>query len=263
MVLEFKDVPGEVDALRGTGIFDIKYTHVTGHGTRRGVEMSGKLQAPRLAIASGTVPFSGEHQLYTYFFCAYHVSVSEYPDARENNNWRFYVNYLGYGSRPSWTMESSIKSLEWLESEKIRIRDESYCFVDFQDPDRRTRLLIKIDEVMELEKLHQERFALLGAEEREEILHPQPEVYVFGKDLERAIAGPVLFGQAMHRYPHPFVPAEINLKRYLKGMFTSRDVTQTQSWISSVAGRNVPVGSLDALATWEVMNDFKIARHQG
>ena len=34
-------------------------------------------------------------------------------------------------------------------------------------------------------------------------------------------------------------------------MFTSGDISKTKEWISGIVGREVPVASIDALATWD------------
>ena len=66
-----------------------------------------------------------------------------------------------------------------------------------------------------------------------------------------------MFGKPLSQVSHPFAPAEINLKRYLTGIFTSLDVDETKAWISRVVRKEIPVGSLDALATWEEINGIK------
>ena len=78
-----------------------------------------------------------------------------------------------------------------------------------------------------------------------------PSIYVFGEKLSTLVSGRELFGEPMRQVPHPFAPGEIKLERYLKGIFTSVDVDETKQWISGIVGRDIPVGSIDALATWE------------
>jgi len=253
MDVKFKHVPDEVKRLKDSGIFDISYTHATSNIARFGINKTGKIMSPRVAIANGIVPFSGECLWGTYLFRAYHVSVSEYPEAIDGHNWHRYINY-GMGV---WTPEISEQSIFFFEEEKKRIVDQPKCLADFYCPSRKKEIEIKIDGCIEIEKLRQERYKELSEKEKINIENPLPEVYVFDSNLRGLVSRRYLFGKPLSQVSHPFAPAEINLKRYLTGIFTSLDVDETKAWISRVVRKEIPVGSLDALATWEEINGIK------
>ena len=109
------------------------------------------------------------------------------------------------------------------------------------------------DGCIELERERQKAYAELKDEEKYNIKNPKPEVYVFGDNLADILSPGIMFGRQMLQHSHPFAPAEVNLVRYLKGMFTSLDPKQTKEWISGLLRRDIPVGSIDALATYEEM----------
>ncbi|MEK9159636.1 MAG: hypothetical protein AAB383_02810 [Patescibacteria group bacterium] len=243
----FKHVPEEVEALKPTGIFNISYTHATSSTSRPGIEKPGKLMAPRIALANEAVPFSGEPQWYTYLFRGYYVSLSSYPDALDDHKWQ---TYIAHGSL-LWTPEGSEGLIRLLEAEKRRILDAPYRKADFDDPRRKTDARIKIDGCIELERAKQEKYATLDDIEKARIADPKPEIYVFDDRVKEILSPGIIFGKSLQQHSHPFVPAEINLERYLSGMFTSLEVGKTREWISGVLERDVPVGSLDALNTWE------------
>lgn len=251
MSYQLKYVPDEVRRVEPTGIFDMSYTHITSNLTRKGVEQTGKLMAPRIALANGIVPFLGEPMWQTYLFRAYYVSLSQYGNSSysEEHSWHGYLRNAGL----HWTSEASREIIVFFEGEKNRVVEEPYCLADANYPERRHEMKVKLEGCIELEQLKQERYPLLSEAEKEEIKHPKPELYGFGSEV-RAIITRETFGEQLKQIPHPFVPAEINLRRYLKCMFTSLDVATTHDWISNVVGRNIPVASLDALATWEEMN---------
>lgn len=243
----FKQVPEEVEALKPTGIFDISYTHATSHTSRPGIEKTGKLMAPRIALANDIVPFSGEPMWGTYLFRAYHVSLSSYPHALDGHNWR---RYILHGSLV-WTPEASEEVIRMFEADKKKILEEPYCAADFNDPGRRTDLIIQIDGCIELERVKQRKYATFNDLEKRDIANPKPEIYVFDDRVREILSPGTMFGKSIEQHSHPFVPAEINLRRYVSGLFTSLAVDETRKWISRVLGREVPVGSLDALHTWE------------
>ncbi len=252
--MEFKDVQEEVETLEKTGIFtDMRYTHATSHLTRKGVEQTGKIMAPRIAMAHNIVPFSGEPRMDTYMFRAYHVSVSEYPRAIDGHNWHRYINY----GKIDWTPEGSQRSILELLKEKKAFHARPFGLVDHYHRDHRMKIDMYYDGYIEVEEARQKRYAELTQAERDEIRNPRPELYVFGKSLRKKVSGRTLFGQPMLQVPHPFAPAEITLNRHLIGMFTSLDVNQTREWISGVVKKVVPVGSLDALATYEKKNGIR------
>lgn len=56
----FNPVPFEVVAVESTGIFDFNYTHVSSDTARAGIQKTGKIMAPRVALAHDVVGFSGE-----------------------------------------------------------------------------------------------------------------------------------------------------------------------------------------------------------
>ncbi len=258
MINGFNNVPDEVESLKDSGIFDIYYTHVTSHTAREGIEKTGKLMAPRIALAHDIVPFSGECMWQTYLIRAYYVSVSDYLHGDGEHHWQ---RYLGY-AMSIWTPESSKDIIAFLEEEKKRINERKYNLADWNNPSLRNKLKTEIDGCIALEKLRQERYSELSEKEREGILNPKPEIYVFNDDLWKLLSRERIFGEnKLVKLSHPIAPGEIKLERYLTGMFTSLDVTETREWVSSVVERYVPVGSLDALATWEEMNrpQFKIA----
>lgn len=244
---EFKHVPEAVEKMLPTGIFDISYTHTTSHSARPGIEKTGKIMAPAIALANDVVPFSGEFLWFTYLFRAYHVSVSSYPNAIDDHNWR---RYLMHG-KVAWNPESSEKFIASLQSDHKHISEVPYNLVDFKVPGRRVDIKAKIDGCIELEKSRQERWKILTDQEKATIQNPQPEIYVFGSNLKAILMPATIFGKPLERHSHPFIPAEINLNRYLKGMFTSQVVSETRAWISQVLGREIPVASIDALDTWE------------
>ncbi len=246
---KFADVPDEVMRLKETGIFNIRYTHMTAHTARPGITKTGKIMAPALALAAGVVPFSGEPFSYTYLFRAYHVSVSEYPHALDGHHWRHYMGYSGI----VWTPEASREWVTDMERQKKELIGKKPDLGDFLHPEDKQRRMIQIEECIRLEKARQERYDTMAEGEKAELRHPKPEMYVFGRELDDAVARGKLFGKPVQRNDHPFVPAEINLYRYLKGMFTSLDGAETKRWVREVSKREIPVGSLDALATWERM----------
>lgn len=260
MPSQLKYVPDEVRRVEPTGIFDMSYTHITSHLTRKGVEQTGKLMAPRIALANGIVPFIGEPDWQTYLFRAYYVSLSLYGKGsyEQEHSWHKYFK----NTELHWTLERSKELITFFEAEKKRVEGEPYCLADSRIPDRRREMKLKLDGCIELEQVKQERYPLLSEAEQEEINHPKPELYGFGEGV-RAIITRETFGQAWNNIPHPFVPAEINLRRYLKCMFTSLDVATTHEWISGVLGRDIPVASLDALATWEEMNGMWFGKQSG
>lgn len=251
MPYQLNYVPDEVRRVESTGIFDLSYTHITSHLTRKGVEQTGKLMAPRIALANGIVPFLGEPDWKTYLFRAYYISLSRYGNGsyEREHSWHCYLQ----NTRLQWTPEASKELISFFETEKMRVKKEPYCLADFKDPNRILDMKISLEGCIELEQLKQEKYPTLSPEEQGEIKHPEPELYGFGTEVSASIARGT-FGQAWGKIPHPFVPAEINLRRYLKCMFTSLDVGATHEWISGIVGRDVPVASLDALATWEEMN---------
>ena len=248
MSFELQSAPEEVAALRLTHIFSqMAYTHLTSHTAREGIAQTGKIMAPRIALAHDVVPFSGETAFYTYFFRAYHVSVSSYPHAIDHNTWR---HYLAHGMT-SWSPEGSATVVEWLEEEKKKYAEAPFRLRYFLLPGARQETQDKIDGCIEIEKQRQRRFAEMNDAQRHDVENPQPELYVFDERLRDITAKGIVFGQPMQQVPHPFIPAEINLRRYLIGMFTSLQIDETRAWIARVIGREVPVGSLNALATWE------------
>ncbi len=250
MATEFKRVPEEVRNLidmSDSSIFWINYTHLSSTNSRKGIQQTGKIMAPRIALAHDIVPFSGEPDWRTYLFRAYHVSVTNYDPLGGDHHWR---NYLHYGSL-IWTPEGSNQVIQFFEEEQKIIQDRPFNYVDFERPEVRSEQLLRLDQCIELEKIRQARYAQMSEEEQQAIKKPKQDIYVFGPELRKLVSRRELFGKSMQQVSHPFAPAEINLKRYLKGMFTSADKDETKQWISEIVRRNVTVGSIDALATWE------------
>ncbi len=247
MVRKFRHVPHEVRSLIDTDIFWISYTHLSSTISRDGIRKTGKIMAPRIAIAHDIVPFIGEPDWRTYMFRAYHVSVTDYYPTESEHRWR---NYLHHASLV-WTPEGSNGVIEFFEEEKKKVEERPYALADFTNPEIRAEQLVKLDQCIELERLKQQRYAEMSDEERAVLSNPKPDIYVFGSKLGKLVHRKELFGKPMGQVPHPFAPGEIKLERYLKGMFTSVDVDETREWISGIVGGDVPVGSIDALATWE------------
>ena len=118
MDYQFRHVPLDVERLRETGIFDrMAYTHATSHTSRRGIEKTKKLMSPRIALAHGIVPFSGEPLAYTYIFRAYYVSLSSYPVAIDGHNWRKYIIH----GMLAWTVEESNSCIKYNIRQKFLI----------------------------------------------------------------------------------------------------------------------------------------------
>ena len=238
----FKYVPDEMLKMLDSGIFWIKYTHVTSDINREGIAKTKKLMAPSVAMAFDIVPFSGEYLWFTYLFRHYHVSLSAYPP--KAHKWE---NYL---TGPLvWTPEGSEGFIEELKKIKQEIEERKPNLFDFLHPEFRTDPIIAIEECIRFEKLRQRRYAWMDEPEREALKNQCHEIYVFDERM-----APYVRRVTAHKFEkaeHPFMPGEINLTRYLKGMFTWRDVDETIEWISQLVGRDVPVASIDALATWD------------
>lgn len=242
MDARFKNVPEEVAEVIDTGIFWIKYTHVTTDISRQGIEKTGKIMAPSIALGYDILPFNGEFLWFTYFFKHYHVSVSVYPP--REHQWSNYI----YGP-VVWTPEGSSEWVMELEKIKQRIQARKPGLQEFLNPDSRIEPLMAIDECIELEERRRITYKQMTDEERG-LLHTQKhEIYVFDNRLDRLLQRRVAYKEG--HIEHPFAPGEIKLERYLVGMFTNRDVPETRSWISNLVGRSVPVASIDTLATWE------------
>ena len=152
--LQFRRVSQEVRSLIDTSIFWISYTHLSSTSARSGITKTGKIMAPRIALAHDIVPFSGEPDWRTYMFRAYHVSVTGYYPKSEHW-WR---NYVHHGSLV-WTPQQSEEVITFFEEEKVRIKERPLNRVDFERPEIRAEEIIKLDECIALEKLKQERYA--------------------------------------------------------------------------------------------------------
>lgn len=227
-----------------TDIFFPSYTHVNADISRPGIEKTGKLMAPSIALSHGIVPFSGEALGITYLFRAYHVSVSKYPPNR--HSWQVYLPY----GKAGWSPEESEAFVAELREIEKNIEEKPYGYLDFEHPHLRPQGLIEIREGIRLEETRQQKYAVLTLEEQKAIQNPKPDIYLFNDNLPIKWYT-LLFQASRQNFSHPFVPAEINLGRYLLGMFTSQDVQETQDWIGRVVNRNVPVGSIDSLVAWE------------
>ena len=257
MIYEFKKVPEEVQRMEETGIFDIAYTHITSHTARKGVEKTKQLMATRIAIDQGIIPFSGEwdltYRVHDYLVSAYCVSLSSYPQSIDRHNWHRYLQ----NNVVFWVPEYSQKAVEYLKENKQKFIEEPYGLSDFMNTGRRSKVIMAIDGCIEVEELRQKAYAEMSDEERYEIQNPKPEIYVFGQNLEETLSPGEIFGKRLEQHSHPFALARIKLEQYLKGMFTSLDVKATKDWVFNVAGRDIPVASIDALATWEGLHDIK------
>src|SRR3989338_2382633 len=233
-----------VKRLITTDIFFPSYTHVNADISRPGIEKTGKLMAPSIALSHGIVPFSGEALGITYLFRAYHVSVSKYPP--NGHSWQFYLPY----GKAGWSQEKSEAFVAELRETEKNIEERPYGYMDFEHPHVRPQELMQIRECIKLEETRQKKYVELTPKEQKAIQNPNPDIYLLNGNL------PIewytqLFQASRQNFPHPFVPAEINLGRYLLGMFTSQDVQETRNWIGRVVNRNVPVGSIDSLVAWE------------
>ena len=229
-----------------TDIFFPSYTHCNADSARVGIEKTGKLMAPSIALAHDIVPFCGESLGMTYFFRAYHVSVSRYPPADKDQSWH---RYLSYGKQ-GWSVESSEAFIKELRASYDHIRNAKPNMANFQYPYLRGQQLAQIEECVHLETLRQETFKTLPMQQQMIIQNPKPDIYLLNDTL------PITFNtKVWHEYrqadSHPSMPAEINLSRYLQGMVTSHDIKQTKEWISNIAGKEIPVASIDTLIAWE------------
>jgi len=233
-----------VQALIETDIFFPSYTHVNADTSRHGIEQTGKLMSPSIALSNKIVPFSGESLGVTYLFRTFHVSVSKYPPTE--HSWR---DYLDYG-KEGWSPEKSIKFIAELKKAVTKINERSYGYMDFEHPHVRPQNLRQFTECMRLEEIRQQKYSELTPEEQNSIQNPNPDIYLFNENLP-ILWYTQLFQASRQNASHPFVAGEINLTRYLTGMFTSQDAQDTESWISQIVKRKVPVGSIDDLITWE------------
>ncbi|HLG25068.1 MAG TPA: hypothetical protein VI564_09120 [Candidatus Nanoarchaeia archaeon] len=246
MAREFKYVPNEVKEDIFSGIFFPNYTHISSNTSREGINKTSKLMCISTAISEGAVPFSGEPDLNTYLTRAFYISLSRYPQ-NDEHSWSHYVDY-GY---IRWTPESSSQLVLFFKSELERLDGIEFHLGDVRDPGWRARRKIKIDECIRFEEVRQEVYETLSDKQKELIAEPRPDIYVFDYRLKPKITYHKFNEEATT--PHPLVVSDINLKNYLIGMFTSLDIKETKDWISNVAEREVPVASIDALATCEKM----------
>lgn len=246
---EFKNVPYEVEILRQTGIFDkIAYTHVSSHSARSGVEKIRRLVSLHMGYGYGIVPFSGEFGHENYIIRANCVSLTPYSQLHtgsKEHNWRRYVKT----SIIPWNPERNDIELKILEEKIKALRNEPTRLRDIKDPTKRSKLILGYEGLKHLEMKRIEAYEKLSDEEKKLIRNPKPEIYVFGMNISKRFVRRVL-GKEIHG-SHPLVEAEINLERELMGMFTSLEVNETRGWISRALGREIPVGSIDALATYE------------
>ncbi len=239
----FKSVQEEVAQVISSGIFWISYTHVTTDLSREGIGKTGKIMAPSIALGHDIVPFTGEFEWSTYLFRHYHVSVSLYPPCE--HQWRHYIN-----GPIIWAPDSSRKWVTELEDVQQQIQRKKTNWEDFLNPDKRAGLLLAINECINLEHTRQRVYEQMTPEKRERLSGQKHEIYVFGSKLGPLVRRKIAYQERSH-VEHPFAPGEIKLERYLLGMFTYRDVAETRTWVSNIAGREIPVASVDALATWE------------
>lgn len=248
----------EVQDFIGSGLYFPSYTHVNADSSRKGIEKTGKIMAPRIALANGIIPFSGEELWYTFMFRSTHVSVSEYP-TYSNHPWQ---RYLSYGCT-GWTPERSRELVDmFTEFMKTRVDERIFSLVDFEFPFDKVDTKIQLEGCIELERNRQEAYREMSPEEQQAIRNPEPDIYVFDEKLDKSIRREMV-GREHLRFSHPFVPCEIKLQRYLLGMFTSSDTTQTRDWVEEIAERPIPVASIGSLQTCETLmkgfygEDFK------
>jgi hypothetical protein len=248
--MKFKHVPNEVISLIDTGIFWMAATHLTNDLAREGIERSRKLLSPSAAVGYDIVPMSGEMffwqgaPLWTaHFFRYYHVSLSTYPP--HGQSWR---DYLSLRSVP-WTPELSRKIIQDCRDGIKRIREQPPNYLDFDKPEYRRKIILEIEEAIRFEQRRQGKYAKMDETQRQALAHPKKEIYGLS---ERILKVAEYYNPFLgYRAEHPFVPSHITLGKFITGMFTVSDISSTREWISRVIGRDVPVGSIDALATWE------------
>ncbi len=235
---EFEYVPKEVKEKIGTGIFWPAFTHVTGTCNRDGIAKTGKLMSPSVALTNGIVSFSGEYLPFTFLFRMYNISLSRYPKLEHSWHW-----YTGY-SKVFWTPEKSERFINQMREEIEEIKKKPMDYSHFSNPSIRRDNIISLEENIRFENERQRTYNKMSADEREKLNHSKPDIYLFGDNLN------VIWKM---RDPHPYRVSDINLQKYLIGIFTADDLKQTKEWSSSFTGKNIHVASIDALATWETM----------
>lgn len=244
--MELRMVPNEVKSKVGSGIFFTNYTHATGSCNREGIERTGKLLAPSLCMAEGIIPFSGENLPYTFLTRLYYLSVSSFLSSEHH-----WSRYIQYGTRV-WRPEQSRGFIAEMEAEIRTLERMPMTLAHFTAPRIRENQILALQENIIFESERQRAYSRMGPQERRSLQNPEPDIYAFGPDI-RTIRSIALGGVRHRPCEHPLVELQIKM-RHLAGMFTSEDrVPLTKEWAGALAGRDIPVASVDALATWEAM----------